>query len=180
MLRNLLLDRDLKPSQIDGLREAIIYVHTRHVLMQEEKTGAGFLGVSLPTAAAEQLDERAMARPIGMPVAERLCGFVAYRYLEDGDIIIEAGPPGQMRPTPTRDLLVRSVTSIAAGQPISLRVQRGLRLITLTFELDSSLRLPDVGFDPGRSVQELIENARNAAETRIDKEFPSLRAEVEI
>lgn len=179
-LRDLLSRRELRPSQVDTLREVVIYVHTRYVLLQQPKTGAGFLGVSLPTAAAEQLDERQAPRPIGMPVVERLCGFVAYRYLEDGDIILEAGVPGAMRPTPTRELLVRSVTSIAAGKPISLRVQRGSRLITITFELDSSIHFADNPADPAGGVQAIIDDARHEAETRITKEFPSLAEEVEI
>jgi hypothetical protein len=155
----------LKPAQIDPLQDIVLQVKTREAILKLPRLDSGFLGVSLPPMAMEDDD----ATPTGVPIISRLRGFVAYRLLENGDVILAIGPGDAMRDTFTPTQLRQIVGSLRAGDEVSVRVLRGSRQVTFKFRLDA----PPITEGPER-VQELVNEAEQDAGKYWDKDFAPL------
>jgi hypothetical protein len=156
----------LKPAQVDPLHDVVMYVRVRSALSKLPRDPGGFLGVSLPNLAIENDDQR----PAGVQIVDRLMGFVAYRLLEDGDIITSIGPENEMLPVFTPEQLRMVVRNFAAGQVIHLRVVRGTRALTVQFPLDAPIASEDLE----RGVQGDIRNAEYDADKYWDITFAPL------
>lgn len=167
LLRQIVASRTpLKLSQIDPLRDIVTYIRVRDAISKQPKGTGGFLGVSLPNLAIENED----ARPAGVQIVDRLQGFVAYRLLEDGDIITAIGPENEMIPVYTPEQLRMVVRNFAAGQAISVRVIRGTRSLTVRFPLDAPVSSDDLD----RGVQASIVEAQYDATKYWEKHFAPL------
>jgi hypothetical protein len=162
----------LRPAQVDPLHDIVIYIRVRAAINKLPKVQGGFLGVSLPNLAIENEDQR----PAGVQIVNRLQGFVAYRLLEDGDIITAIGPENEMLPIYTPDHLRMIVRNFAAGQMIHVRVVRGTRSLTVQFPLDAPIASEDLD----RGVQADINEAEYDAEQYWERNFAPLLAAEEV
>jgi hypothetical protein len=158
----------LKPAEAEPLQEIVTYIRTRHLMLQHPRAAAGFLGVSLASMSIEEADDDDRISPIGVPVVERLPGFIAYRYLEPGDVVLAIGEPRRMRPTTTQNELRMAVQSLPPGQPITLRVLRGKTFMLITFTLDSAINAT------ADAVRQFSEDAANEAERYWNDQFRPL------
>ncbi len=162
----------LKPAQIDPLQDVVVYRRTREAILKMPRLETGFLGVSLPSLAMED-DE---STPTGVPVLGRLRGFIAYRLLENGDIILAIGPGDELRNTFTPTQLRTIVSSMKAGDVVSVQVLRGTQTVTVKFPLDAP---PQVD-DSDRGVQGVVNDAEHDADAYWEKNFLPLIGKNEI
>ena len=173
LLRQIVASRTpLKLSQIDPLHDIVVYIRVREAIAKQPRSPGGFLGVSLPEYTIENQD----SRPAGVQIVNRLQGFVAYRLLEDGDIITAIGPENEMTPVYTPEQLRMVVRNFAAGQMIHVRVIRGTRTLTVRFPLDS----PIASDDMERGVQANISEAVYDATKYWEAHFVSLLGSKEL
>jgi len=153
----------LRPAQIDPLQDVVVHIRTREAILKRPRLDTGFLGVSLPFLAAE--DDQ--STPTGVPILTRLRGFVAYRLLENGDIILAIGPGNELRNTFTPNQLRTIVSSLKAGDEVSVQVQRGSQTLTVKFNLDA----PPATDDAERGVQGVVNDAEHDADAYWEKTF---------
>lgn len=150
------VSRPLRPSQISELHDIVTHVY----LASEpyDTLPGGFLGVSWPNGMAEVWEE-----PAGLVVAERLKGFVAYRYLRDGDVVVAIVEFPQRAFTSSTELS-SALREIGGGNRATLMVLRRGRILRVPLQLD---------FRPNWPAD--VENTRmlreNAAEAYWDKTF---------
>jgi hypothetical protein len=120
--------RPLRPSQISELHDIVTHVY----LAGEpyDALGAGFLGLSWPNRLTEVWKD-----PAGLVIAERLKGFVAYRFLRDGDVLvgIEEFPNRKFNSSME---LSDALREIGGGNRATLLVLRGGRVVHVPLELD--------------------------------------------
>jgi hypothetical protein len=144
LLRRQVETASLKPAQIEPLQEIVLYVHTRYELSKAPRSEKGMLGIAFSFVPPNfnrgvARDENPPALLPGTAFSYRVPGFVAYRYLQDGDLIFAITADNTERPTPTRDTLTAAVSSFEPGKVVTVRVQRGGRMLDLTFPIDAGL-----------------------------------------
>jgi len=174
-LRQILAARRLTPAQIDPLEEIITYVSTRQTLLDERgDSAAPFLGVSMAAFPAFRDDTDAGSAEVGVVVDNRLFGYVAYRYLENGDVITALGREGDLKPTRTGEELRAVVQSLTPGQTITINLLRNGTPMTTRFALDAA---PQAALDktvtPSR-LEAMIDRVRDDAQTVYDQQFRPL------
>lgn len=163
----------LTAAQIDMLRQAVVYVYTRATMLQEASTGKAVMGVMLSVvdrfAPADVPDDQGT---IGVTVVNRLPGFVAARYLQDGDLILAFEFDGQMHWFESRQSLQNFVSKLQINATITALVRRGGRDLKISFPLDSGRVPPDPAVaDNGRVLQLLAADAESSAIQRMEAEF---------
>lgn len=168
----------LRPAQAQPLEEVVTYVVTRAALNEVPHSSEAFLGVSLPSeyGADDVMDfgpgDSSMVRETpstdtGVPIINRLGGFVAYRYLEDGDIIEAVRFGGVLQSTQSVGEFRAAIKAARVGQDVTFRVRRAARVLEVTFELDAK------AVDQ-RDMQETIENAQSSASDLWQQTFAPL------
>lgn len=168
----------LKPAQAQPLEEVVTYVLTRAAINDLPQASEAFLGVSLPSAydvydridfeAEEPSEFCSDTQGYGVPIASCLNGFVAYRYLEDGDVIEAVRISGVLQPTPNVTVFRNAIRNARVGQKITLRVRRGARVLDVTFALDAKKVVDPI------ELQDTIQSAQNSAWDYWHRQFAPL------
>ncbi len=128
-LRTLVAElRPLSPAQTNVLRDVVIHVYLAGETYASEDVG--FLGIKALEPAIVADDARGdELRPIGIVIESRMPGFPAYRYLQDGDILLAAENPNSRLYT-ISDL--RTVVEMfRVGQSVRLQVIRAGELMVI-------------------------------------------------
>lgn len=151
--------RPLLASQLAVLREIVSHVYAAH----EPYDGApehGFIGVELAPVDLGEFDDAPFIAGGAVVIRSRLLGFVGFRYLLEGDVVIGIGGEN---PVPFRidGQLAQTVRNVRAGTPVPLQVLRQGRLIEVTIPLDVRPAELDVAgrLEPTRLQRELAADA---------------------
>ncbi|MDB5328537.1 MAG: hypothetical protein JWM57_4106 [Phycisphaerales bacterium] len=126
----------LKPAQLEVIREAVIYVRTRAVMLQLPNEGAAVMGVGFGDGLTiqEALDSQPGG---GVMVLSRLPGFVAARYLIDGDIILGVVIDKQTVWFESIKSLQEYVAQLQIGARMTMLIRRGAKVDTVSFPVDA-------------------------------------------
>lgn len=119
-------------AQTPVLRETVNEAFLRTVATGGQSK-RGFLGITLGMV---MLDERGGVAKQLVTVESRMPGFVGYRALEDGDVIMTVTAQREVAIDSVSDLQ-REIFSLAAGTPVTLTVLRGGRLVDVRLTLDA-------------------------------------------
>jgi hypothetical protein len=164
----------LKPSQADVLRQAIVHIRTRAIMMEEPSSGRAVLGVMLWQFDLVGFQGEPLEKPfVGVEVISRLQGFVAARYLRDADWINGIEVDGTLNWFESRQQLQQFVSQLPVGKVVTVLVRRGGQDLRLTFPLDAG-RASDgvVPGDPPRTVLQIkADAAEEAAAKQMEQEF---------
>lgn len=164
----------LTPAQADPLEAIVTYVYTRGSLLDQQTDSAKpFLGITLPIPAAEQFEGDDQINDVGVPVTQRLFGYVAYRYLEDGDIILALGHGNALKATHSRNVLFKVMEDFSAGQTITVSLLRGGAVLQLQFALDARPVSANESVAQ-QAVQASVDRLRDDAQAYWDKEFQQI------
>jgi len=157
--------RPLQPAQADLLPDVVMHVYARSLAYKKDLY-RGFLGISWPATLQED--------QIGaLIVRQRLPGFCAYRFLQDGDVILRVNEPvsGDLtRPEDIRNV----VTRCAPGDTVQLEVLRGGRVRVLDIVLDA---MPIEAADRVAGGPEVLDARRRAAREYWDTHFSTIVSE---
>lgn len=132
-------NQPMAPAQAMVLRDIVIQAWMATEPF-ESIPAQGFLGLSglrgADSGAAVLDPEDPAAGPGGVTFEARTPGFCAYRWLQDGDVILSFGTtkPQRVLNFSTLTTLVRDTP---AGTTVQLRVLRGGGVVRLTFPLDA-------------------------------------------
>ena len=172
-------ERPLRPAQIDAIHQIVTFVLARQQIRANlSVSGNAFLGVNLPPRGVDPFDNDigidgppADSVSTGVPVIGRLCGFIAYRYLGDGDIIEAITRQGIAYRTRTCGELLAALADARPGESITLAVRRGARLINITFPLDAR---PEFDSVEPQQIDALVESALTRAADEWSANFEPL------
>jgi hypothetical protein len=148
----------LSPSQANVLHDIVIHVY----LAGEPYVGrnVGFLGVTLPQAGFARFggDIGDGAPPQNTAVImDRFPGFVGYRMLQDGDVIMGLGERPDLRiHEPTQ--LIAAIQEFRPGETVHLKVLRGMQVIDVAVKLDARVNevaVPAIQIDDFRRAREI-------------------------
>lgn len=126
--------RPLVPSQLTLLREIVTHVYLSGELYLADADGGGFLGVRWPGFDPEQHGMLGIWR--GVAILERSPGFVSYRLLQNGDVVLAVSADGQHVEVNTIGEFQRAITSAKAGDLVKMEVLRQGRIIPVDIRLD--------------------------------------------
>lgn len=126
--------RSWSASQTEALEAIVKYALIRSKIHPADGSSQAFLGVTFITSGSDDVDP-AEAPPRGVPVLP-VPGFVAARFLFDGDIILGVGSGKSLRLTTTPEQFRQAVSSYSAGEAITLQVQRGASVVEVTLTAD--------------------------------------------
>jgi len=166
--------RPLSPAQAMAVREIVDQVYQSTEPYEPIEDHAGFLGVPLPGPAV--VIDGAEDEPQGMVVERRIPGFCAFRFLQDGDIILAIDE----RPIRTRDDLTRIISAHKGGDVVQMEVLRGGEKIEVSLKLDvrplSAPNLPAAAAAPavGITIQDWLRDRQRKADDYWDKYFAPL------
>ncbi|HEV7300090.1 MAG TPA: hypothetical protein VGN72_12045 [Tepidisphaeraceae bacterium] len=137
------------PAQAVALHDVVRHVYLASETV-ESNGNQGFLGVA-PTrygrGAAFVVDpDGPVDVRVGADFQSRTPGFCAYRWLQDGDVILSMGTD-EMLPITSFSILSEYVRRTPAGTTIRMRVLRGGGVVVLEFPLDARPAALDFGAD---------------------------------
>jgi hypothetical protein len=159
--------RPLVPSQRALLREIVTHVYLSGELYLADPDGGGFLGVRWPGFDPEQRGVLGIWR--GIAILERSPGFVSYRLLQNGDVVLSVTARGEHVEINTIGELQRAITSAKAGELVKMQVLRQGRIIPVDNHLDPRpFNLSNVGFE------ELQIQRENQADAYWERDFAPL------
>ena len=165
--------RPLAPSQAAALQSIVA-----HVYLSEEpyvkREGVGFLGVTPAHGRMEhwsEPDADFSQQQTGAVVLERLPGFVGYRMLLDGDVIVGIVERPSLRIRGPADL-ISSIGGHRAGETIHLKVVRGMKVIEVRVTLDTRYEDPERRDE--QSIREFIRERELAAQEYWQEHFAPL------
>ena len=125
-------NRPLAPSQAMALREIVMQVYQATEPYDAVEDKPGFLGVPLRDASIAT-DDDAQA---GVLVTDRIPGFCAYRFLQNGDVIVGiTDSPGKAIRKSTD--LTEIIKLCKGGDTIHLEILRGGQKMTVAVKLDA-------------------------------------------
>jgi C-terminal processing protease CtpA/Prc len=161
----------LLPEQLDAIRQAVTQVFLAgepYKYATDPQNDTGFLGVQWQREAPSQ-------PPDGVLVWSRIPGFVAYRMLQPGDIIVKilrqpALPDVELHQF---DQFTRLVQQLHAGDVLRLRVLRYGRPTDVSIRLDHR-PLDLVQDQSGVKIQQWINTRAQAAEDYWNHEFSGI------
>ena len=158
--------RPLAPSQALVLHEIVVQVYLAGEPFDADPTGAAFLGVRYAQTAF--LINGQEPEQLGTVVQERVPGFCAYRYLQDGDVIVgfEELPD---RPIRQGDDLRSVISIMRAGDTVHVQIVRGGQKMTVPIKLDGRPIVP-----PQQSIDDALHIRLQAAEDYWIKTFAAL------
>jgi hypothetical protein len=131
--------RPLAPSQAAALQPIVSHIYLSEETYPTRAGAAGFLGV---TPAQGRMDHWSDVDPdfshqqTGAVVLDRLPGFVGYRMLLDGDVIVGIVERPNLRIRGPTDL-IQSIAGHRAGETIHLRIVRGMQVLDVPVTLDT-------------------------------------------
>lgn len=158
--------RPLEGPVAETLRDVVEHVYlTGHEYEKEER---GFLGITMPA----RVD---VTTKMDVVVESRMPGFVGYRMLQDGDVIldIEERPLGQ---PVDRNVFCDVVRAIRPGELVHLKVLRRGSMLRVPVRLDARPRdKTGVAFEYEARVQELLTKRAKEAEAYWKRAFEGER-----
>jgi hypothetical protein len=161
----------LRPSQAVVLRDIVSHVFIAGLEYEADADRKPFLGLRWPMTLIGPLDDPAdgPGDGAGVPVVERIRGFGAYHMLRSGDLIrrIEDKPEIRLE---NQGVFTRAIQGFHAGDPITLTVERGGKLIQLP------VRLRPLPVDAVR-IDALIDEQEQRADKYWDEQFRPLLGE---
>jgi hypothetical protein len=161
--------RSIQRSQIAALREIVSHVYLRGDLYEPDPSRVGFMGVMFGSPLEVNEPESG-----GVEVRRRMCGFCAFRYLEDGDIIrAVVGPPTLTVHMP--DDIIAAVKTCHAGDIVVLEVLRGGRILRIPILLDVRPKL--VALANEAATSEFLGRRQAEADNYWDETFEPLIGE---
>lgn len=161
--------RPLAPGQISALPEIVQHVYLTGEPYQPDSR-SGFLGVQLGKSSITLEDESEPADN-GVVIVSRMPGFVAFRVLQDGDVILGVKEKPD-KPFRTRDDLSECIRQFDAGATVNLEVLRGGKLLIVPLKLGQRPMWAG-GFESAQILQQRDERA----EAYWQKEFAPLLEE---
>jgi hypothetical protein len=170
LLRELALAaKPLELEQVQALRDIVIYVKAREQILDPKPTSRAFLGLRWPPLLlANNFDDEELV-DVGVPVLQRVAGFVVWRYLEEGDILLAMGRPDALELLRRRVDILNAVRGLQPGEMIEMRVLRGASIINVRFPIDSFPRV----LDP-EAVNTFAAKAEAAGRAYWDEQFAQL------
>ncbi|HEX2971502.1 MAG TPA: hypothetical protein VHP11_04180 [Tepidisphaeraceae bacterium] len=158
--------KTLEPSQTAALREIVTQVYLAS--QSYERSDKGFVGVVM---------SRISGREPGMDVVieSRLPGFSGYRWLRDGDAILDI----QERPMPQpmgQLAFTNAISALKPGTVVHLKVLRQGKEIRVPVRLDArpAMKLDEDAEDYQLRIEEMVEERGAEAETYWRENFASL------
>ena len=151
----------LQPSQAAVLREIVIHVY----LAGERYEGdpeAGFIGLRWPPLDLPSMQET------GLIVMERMPGFVGYRMLQEGDLILSIREHPQVQLDDPSDLS-RVVMAERGGSTLHLDVLRQGKVVSVASTLDQRPRIAD-----REMVEQFLRAREEKSEAYWKRDFESL------
>jgi hypothetical protein len=137
----------MSPSQALALRDIVIHVYVASQTLSATEPAA-FLGLESSGGGFDSIAVSDPAYPddptktiFGTSFKSRKPGFCAFRYLQDGDVILSCedvdNGPGQVISLEGFVKMKTIIGSMAPGTNIRMRVLRGGSVVTLSFRLDA-------------------------------------------
>jgi hypothetical protein len=170
-LRNLVAtNRPLAPSQAMALREIVDQVYQATDPYEPIDNHSGFLGVPLPPNAiiADANDDDSQS---GMLVTSRIHGFCAYRFLQDGDMIVAIND----RPIRTGRDLSEIIAASRGGDMINVEIVRGGQHVHVQFKLDVRPNWASQQLPLGQTTtQDNVRERQRKADEYWDQNFATL------
>jgi len=151
--------RPIGPEQAASLRDVVMQVYLAGLAYDPVPDAEGFLGVSGGDPVARPWQDESDLGPRGVQIVSRKPGFCGYRFLQDGDVLLNAegvGPPAFRTFTD----LSRVVSATEPGRSLRLRVLRAGH--ELTVELRPDLK-PLVARQPLRTAFDAMLQERQSA-----------------
>ncbi|MGE5610490.1 MAG: hypothetical protein ACM359_14665 [Bacillota bacterium] len=136
--------KSLEPSQAAVLREIVTQVYLAG--RPYERSDSGFLGIRMPASGAEAV------------VESRLPGFPGYRWLWDGDVILDI----EERPMPQpmgQVALTTAISDLKPGTVVHLKVLRQGKMTRVPVRLDAR---------PAARVDETVDEYRLRVDSLMD------------
>ena len=128
-------NRPLAPSQAMALREIVTQVYQATEAYEALEDKPGFLGVPLRDASIV-LDSTDDDTQAGVLVTDRIPGFCAYRFLQNGDVIVGiTEAPG--KPIRKAMDLTEIIKLCKGGETIHLEILRGGQRMTVAIKLNA-------------------------------------------
>jgi C-terminal processing protease CtpA/Prc len=124
--------RPLAPGQAMAIREIVDQVYLATEPYEPMEGAPGFLGVPLSTSQVV-VDPGDEDSQLGMVVASRIRGFCAFRYLQDGDVILKV----EDHPVRISKDLSDAVSVHHGGDTIQIQVLRGGQKLDVSIKLDA-------------------------------------------
>src|SRR5712691_1361256 len=156
----------LAPNQIINLREIVTQIYLAGDVYPTDDGEGGFLGVRLPSRPDE---ETLLCVERGVVIVSRVPGFCAFRMLQDGDVVLAIHSDAGDRPLNQPMELRRAVSSIKAGQTITLEVLRQGRILNVPITLDRRPLQVDEA-----ALQEFINDRADRADEIWERDFAPL------
>ena len=155
----------LAPAETDVLHDIVQQIYLADSSYSTEST-QGFLGVSFGIGG------RVTEPPSGgVEILYRLPGFCAYRFFEDGDVVMALGdPPDEVEPRNSDDM-TKLVKVHAPGQKLTFKILRRGRIRHVTLVLDAR---PVVADDPVGGINGLMAERRIEADEYWERNFQPL------
>ncbi len=127
--------RPLAPSQAMALHEIVDQAFQATEPYEPIEGKVGFLGVQFPTPSVV-LDGADDDSQTGLLVAKRLHGFCAYRFLQDGDMIIGIAEASDHPIRAFKDL-TEIINGCTGGDTVHMQVLRGGQKVEVPVKLDA-------------------------------------------
>lgn len=163
------------PAQAQVLRDIVVHIHVHEAIGFGTKGDKPFLGVDTP----EYYDfERPPA--IGCLITQPFIGFTAYRYVQPGDIVVQASVRNMNRQVTTFEDFARVLKTAKLGDIVSMTVARGGSKVDISFPLESNpLILTSRNANAGANQANIVTATRlkpliRDANRFFDKEFGPL------
>jgi hypothetical protein len=118
--------RPLAPAQATALYDIVMQIYLAGDPYDADET-AGFLGVSLPRE-----DMSGPESPV--VILDRIPGFCAYRYLQDGDVVLSLVAPNETK-FPNPEEFRKTIHDLTPGQPIEFEVLRQGQVVRVPMTL---------------------------------------------
>lgn len=150
-------DRPTSPEQAVQLRDIV-----RHVFLAGEtyeRSEYGFLGLKPMNALSLGVDMPDGSVIAGVSFSQRNVGFCAYRWLQDGDVILSIAARGTVTQTDSFQVMSGVIRGLAPATPIEMRVFRNGAILPLRFAIDARPKAFDIGADIATFVSERLSRA---------------------
>jgi hypothetical protein len=119
----------LLPSQAIVLREIVTHVYLSGDLYVIDQATGGFVGVNLPNPMFHPEERNLLVAVRGVPVLDRVPGFPAYRFLQNGDLLLAFTVNGERVEFTDPLELSQAVGSVPAGHTVTFEVLRHGQLL---------------------------------------------------
>jgi hypothetical protein len=159
--------RPLAPAQAMAIHEIVDQVFLSTEPYQPINDAPGFLGLPLPGSQLV-VDPGNDDSPVGMVVMNPIKGFCAFRYLQDGDVILKV----EDHVVHIGKDLSEAVSDHHGGDIIQMQILRGGQKLDVSIRLDS--RPNWAPLMPAFNSQDILRERQRKADEYWDKHFAPL------